>query len=425
MHSAGVRSRVPAALLAVLAAAWLAPAAPAPNNDQDLRGQILKLNDVTGEDPVKGKIEALVRDKDRRKVRRLLATAVDMVRDNKDKELPLNYNALSILARTALRLNDADASETFYRLAARQALELKSGSRLQQAYGGLINVLYFTKKYAECEKICKEFLALPSDEDTIDRAKVSVLERLIETYAKEGKFDDAYKLVDALLKAGPDNWMVLELKADVQREQEKYADAAKTYEDVLERIGKDKELKKEERDAFAADVRYHLSNVYLEQNKLDKVTEVLEALIAQDPKNPGYKNDLGYIWADHDMNLDKAEKLIREALELDRKERKAADPPLAAEDDHDSGAYLDSLGWVLFKKKKYPEAKAALLEAVKDKEGQNIEIYDHLGEVYKALGDKAEAAAAWKKGVETVGKDSTKRDRQKKAEVEKKLKEVK
>jgi tetratricopeptide (TPR) repeat protein len=420
---------MPAAVLAVLATAWLAPAAPAPNNDQDLRNQILKLNDVTGDDPIKGKIEALVRDMDRRKTRRLLATAVDMVRDNKEKQPPLNYNALYILARTAWRLSDADSCETFYRLAARQALELRSSNRLLQSYGGLIDVLFYNKKFDECEKICKEFLALPNDDDTIDRLKVIVLQKLVRTYAREGKFDEANKIVDALLKAeakaGSESWLTLDLKAEVQREEGKYADSAKTYEDVLDRILKDKELKKDERDAFADEVRYSLSNVYLELNKLDKVSEVLEKLIAQNPKTPGYKNDLGYIWADHDMNLDRAEKLIREALELDRKDRKAADPPLAAEDDHDNGAYLDSLGWVLFKKKKYEEAKEALLQAVKDKEGQNIEIYDHLGEVYKALGDKAEAAASWKKGLESVGKEATKRERQKKAEVEKKLKEIK
>jgi tetratricopeptide (TPR) repeat protein len=418
MYSAGVRLRTLVAVLAVLATAWLAPAAPAPEKDADLRNQALKLNDVTGDEPIKGKIEGLVRDKPMTK--KLLATAVAMVKESKEKDLPFTYNALYILARTAHRLDDKDTSETFYRLAARQALELKSGSRLVQSYGGLIDVLFDSQKYDECEKICKEFLGFTGDE-TVDKLQGLVLRRLIQTYARQEKFKEANKLVDAMIKAQPDNWLTLDLKAWVQREAGEYEASAKTYEDVLDRVTKDKDLTKEERDEFTADVRYHLSNVYLELGKLDKVTEELEALIAKEPDNPGYKNDLGYIWADHDMNLEKAEKLIREALALDKKLRKDNPNAQPGDEDRDNGAYLDSLGWVLFKKKKYEEAKKALLEAVKEKDGQHVEIYDHLGDVYLALGDKGEAVAAWKKGVEVAG--TTKHEKEKKAQVEKKIKE--
>jgi tetratricopeptide (TPR) repeat protein len=504
MSSAGVRWRTLAAVLAVLAAAWLAKAAPAPGN-QELRSQVLKLNDVTGDEPIKRKIEALVKDKDQPKVKKLLAVGVELVKDSHDKEPPLNYNALYILARTAQRLGEAGPSETFYRGAARQALELQSASRISQAYSGLIDVLYGSQKYAECEKICNDFVKIRSDDESLELSKAYIKLSLVEVYAKEKKFDEAHKLLDPLLKQDPDDWLLLEYRATVQYEQGKYAVAAKTYENVLDLIAKDKRLNEaeqkkygreaaakliqtysreekyaearrvvdnllkdqpdnweilstkallqsqegkyadaaktydavlarinadkalseEERKDYAAQVRYRLSNVYVELNQIDKVTEVLEGLIAQDPDFPGYNNDLGYIWADHDMNLDKAEKLIREALAQDRKRRKE-NPNLKPEDDHDSGVYLDSLGWVLYKQKKYEEAKKALLDAVSDKkEGQNIEIYDHLGEVYKALGDKAKAIDAWKKGIASVGKDSTKRDRQKKVEVEKKLKENK
>src|SRR5262249_27969744 len=76
--------------------------------------------------------------------------------------------------------------------------------------------------------------------------------------------------------------------------------------------------------------------------------------------------------------------------------------------------------WVLFKQKKYEEAKKYLLEAVKQEEGQHAEILDHLGDVYLALGEKAEAIAAWKKAIEAAR--DTKREQARKEEVEKKLK---
>ena len=55
-------------------------------------------------------------------------------------------------------------------------------------------------------------------------------------------------------------------------------------------------------------------------------------------------NNLGYLWADENKRLGRAEKMIREAV--------AAEP--------DNAAYRDSLGWVLFRLGKYPQAVAEL-----------------------------------------------------------------
>jgi tetratricopeptide (TPR) repeat protein len=162
-----------------------------------------------------------------------------------------------------------------------------------------------------------------------------------------------------------------------------------------------------------------MSNVYVELGRIDKAAEQLKMLLAKNPDSPRYNNDLGYIWADHDTDLEEAEKLIRKAIEEDRKQRKAGGD-LKPEEDKDSAAYLDSLGWVLFKQKKYAEAKKWLLEATKGDEGDNIEIYDHLADVYMALGEKAQALETWKKALTL--ETSSLREQHRKADVEKKLK---
>jgi tetratricopeptide (TPR) repeat protein len=171
---------------------------------------------------------------------------------------------------------------------------------------------------------------------------------------------------------------------------------------------------------YSDDVRYILSGVYLEAKKLDKALDLLKDLLDRNPDVPTYNNDLGYIWADNDMNIKEAEVLIRKALELDREQRQK-DEDYDATDDHDKGAYLDSLGWVLFKQKKYEEAKKYLVDALKDKDAQHIEIYDHLGEAYMALGQRGAALDAWRKGVAIAGDD--RREQQLKVSVEKKIKE--
>jgi predicted negative regulator of RcsB-dependent stress response len=79
------------------------------------------------------------------------------------------------------------------------------------------------------------------------------------------------------------------------------------------------------------------------------------------------------------------------------------------------------MGWVLFKQKKYKEAKEFLLKAVADEDGQHLEIYDHLGDVCLALGEKAEAVKAWKKAIEVA--NSSKREQERKAALAKKIKD--
>ena len=164
-----------------------------------------------------------------------------------------------------------------------------------------------------------------------------------------------------------------------------------------------------------------LSGVLTDLNQIDKAAGELQALLKENPENPTYNNDLGYIWADHDINLDEAEKLIRKALELEKAEReKLKDAGMMdPEDDRSNSAYLDSLGWVLYKKKQFADAKKYLLEASQAPEGQHVEILSHLGDVQFALGEKAEAISVWKKALDT--ENQSKRDTARKEAVRKKL----
>lgn len=396
---------------------WLAAPGPgtarAKDDDAALRDKALKLNDVTGQEPMTGQILALMEDKANTK--KLLAVALKLAREKeKDKNPPFNVNATYILGRTAAGLKLDDTALYFYRLHAQQALKLGSSTKFVR----VIDQLYAIKKFTEAEKLCRDFLESEGD-DNAKRYKVLVLRRLVLTQVKLGKVDDAMKVVNNLIKAQPENWLNVELKAQVLREVGKYDEAVKVYEDVLERVANDKRLDKEQKDDFTNDIRYTLSGVYVELKKIDKAEEQLRTLLSKDPSNPTYNNDLGFILADHDLKLDEAEALIRKALAEDKKQRKKA--TIKPAQDRDNAAYLDSLGWVLYKQKKYKEALPPMEQAVKQDEGQHIEIYDHLGDIYLALGEKAKAVAAWNKGLTCA--PVSKRDEPRKLAVEKKIKQ--
>lgn len=386
---------------------------------EGLQKKALSLNTVTGDDPIQGKIKQLVADPAGTK--KLLAEAVKMSKGKDDK--PFTYNASLILAQSAQKLKDFDTSTIFYRSCIEQAVKLLSGKKLAESYLGYIDMLRQNGKDAEVVKASREFLEIPDDAaalKAVREKKGIILEEMLRAMARSGQVAEAMKLVERLEQGQPDDLGNLVLRGDIEREAGKLEDAVKTYEKLIDQIEKSPKVDKEKKAPARHLYQHLLSSIYVDLKQLDKATKVLQDLLKEEPNHPTYNNDLGYIWADHDMNLDESEKLIRKALEEDRKQRK--ENAAAGEDDKDNAAYLDSLGWVLFKKKKFAEAKKYLSQAAHDEDGQHVEILDHLADVHMALGEKAEAINVWKKALEltTPGK----REQAKRAEVEKKLKKA-
>ncbi len=411
--------------------------------DEDAQRQRLQVfNRLTGTQTLSSQLKALTADP--QGTRQLIAAALPLLNN---KENPVQYPAALLLAQASAELKDFKASESFYRRCMTEAAKLHSVGRLLESYGGLIEFFYDNKKFADAARVCQELLELKPDDgkervlrravstplddtdfeevdvtDATDRLRPVIFQMLIQAIAKQGKYDQALQMVDTLVKTQGGHWQDHALKGWVLREAGKFDAAVKVYENVLDQVNSDKNLKKDVRDRYADTYRYTLSNVYVDLKRIDKATDHLQALLKKKPDDPGLNNDLGYIWADHDMKLDEAEKLIRKALELDRKRRKA-NPDLRPEDDHDNGAYLDSLGWVLFKQKKFKEAKVELLRATEDKNSQHIEIYDHLGDVLSVLGEREGAIAAWQTGLKIAA--DNRRDQERKLIVQKKLEKAK
>ena len=387
---------------------------------EQLSKDLQELNQITGEVAVKNKIRTLI-SKD--------TVAKEMILKGKNalekKQGSLNGNGLWILARVAQEIKDYSSAEAFYGAYVKEAMALGSGQKISSGYGALIQILFDTKKYHECEKACNDFLDITLEDEAsfmaVLRLKPVVFRRLVLCQSKLGQADKGLEKVDKLIKDQPDNWLNLELKGRILREIGRAEDAEKTYEALIEKIKTDKRLGKEEKEDFVEEVNYTLSNVYIDLKKVNKATEVLEKLLEKNPENPTYLNDLGYVLADNNLRLEDAEKMVKKAIELERQQRKKI-KGLKPDDDRDNSAYLDSLAWVYFKQKKFEEAKKLLLEAVKDEEGRHIEILDHLADVHEALGEKQNALKVWKEGLEVV--TPSKRDQDKKSEVEKKIKRL-
>lgn len=104
-------------------------------------------------------------------------------------------------------------------------------------------------------------------------------------------------------------------------------------------------------------------------------------------------NYLGYMWADRGQNLDRAREFIEKALKAEPR----------------NAAYLDSMGWVLFRLHQPQAALGYLLQAVQFSEAEDPTLYDHLGDIYAALGQAEKAREAWSKSSSLDPNDQVRR----------------
>jgi len=281
----------------VCCAGWLA--AVGPHGSTAERRQVIALNEITGNDPMLGKVKEMTAHPEATK--KLLATAREMARE---KTGLIGRNTSLLLAMVAENVKLPDTAIELYKLHAVQSLRVSSERGLATAYLGLIQVFLDAKQYKEVEKTCREFLALESEEDdSLDRIKPVVYRRMVQAIARQGQVDRALKMIDEQIKAEPRNWLHLSLKGQVLREVERFDDAAKVYTDLIERIGKDGRLEDEDKKELIHEYRYFLSGIYTDMSKVDKAVEQLKLLLADEPTNPTFNNDLGFVWADRGMNL--------------------------------------------------------------------------------------------------------------------------
>jgi tetratricopeptide (TPR) repeat protein len=111
-----------------------------------------------------------------------------------------------------------------------------------------------------------------------------------------------------------------------------------------------------------------------ENGQVAKARSALELLRREYPDDPEVANSFGYFLAEKGQDLDLAEGLVREAL--------AVDPG--------NGAYLDSLGWVMYRNGRFEEAFDYLIQAVNVLPDDPV-VLEHLGVVLNEMGQKIEA----------------------------------
>ena len=96
------------------------------------------------------------------------------------------------------------------------------------------------------------------------------------------------------------------------------------------------------------DLLFELGSAYERSGDHANAEKTFLRLLQKQPEHAATLNYLGYMWADNNRNLDRAEEMLRRAVNQEPK----------------NGAYIDSLGWVYFRQGKFDLAEKFLNDAV-------------------------------------------------------------
>ncbi|HEU5176222.1 MAG TPA: tetratricopeptide repeat protein [Burkholderiales bacterium] len=190
--------------------------------------------------------------------------------------------------------------------------------------------------------------------------------RTANAIAKQGKVDEALAYLRRVAGEHPeDEPQLIVAEAQILRDAQRHDDAFKVLSQALDK------------QPDQPDLLYDLALTAEKLERYDLLETHLRKLIQVKPDHAHAYNALGYSFAERNIRLAEARKLIEKALEI-------------SPDDY---FIIDSLGWVLYRE---GDLKGAARELRRAYGGRpDAEIGAHLGEVLWLLGEREEARRVW------------------------------
>jgi tetratricopeptide (TPR) repeat protein len=196
--------------------------------------------------------------------------------------------------------------------------------------------------------------------------------------AREGRLEDARRYLRRIDVESPEQQHQLTIaEAQLLREANLHREAFELLSQALEKSPEQPEL------------LYDIALTAERLERYDVLEDNLRKLIEIRPDHAHAYNALGYSFADRNVRLPEARKLIEKALEL-------------APEDY---FIIDSLGWVLYREGDLKGAAAQLRRAWDGR--PDPEIGAHLGEVLWMLGDREEADRIWRESLKASPDNET------------------
>ena len=190
-------------------------------------------------------------------------------------------------------------------------------------------------------------------------------------FIKEDKKEKALKLItNTYAKLSEKNIYQTFDYAKFLKNNEQFEDSIKLYTQIIEKINKDHPLYPKVKDGRGV--------AYERIGEWHKAEKDLLSSLDSSPDQAYVINYLAYSWIEQGVKIEQSLKMLQKANDL-----KSNDPYI-----------IDSLGWALFKLKRYEDAKHYLQSAVKLMPSDPI-VNDHYGDVLWKNGNKIQARYYW------------------------------
>ncbi len=211
----------------------------------------------------------------------------------------------------------------------------------------------------------------------------NIWRRLLDDYTDKKSADSLIKYSDKAMRLFPNQAVINYYSAIGNYNKQDYPKAIKAINRAID-------MQPESDKAVLAEMYAMLADVYHTTKQDDLSDKAFEKAISLDPANSGTLNNYSYYLSERGKKLDEAEKYSKRSMELRPNE----------------ATFLDTYGWILYKKGDYEKARNYVQKAV-DLAGANADatLYDHLGDIYFRLNDKVKAVEFWKKSKEKGGDD--------------------
>ena len=221
---------------------------------------------------------------------------------------------------------------------------------------------------------------------------VTLYPALAQAFELSGNASEAERFLQVSLNRRPASELY-EALADLYGRRGRMQDAISLLQQGLQKRPDDELL------------RFSLATAYERTGDFEHSLSTMRAVLTKNPENAAAMNFIGYTLAEKGERLEEAEQLLTHALKLKP----------------DNGSFLDSLGWIYFRRGDYSRAVATLEKAV-GVAPDEVLILEHLGDAYRGAARAGEAAHIYQRALGLLRNAADVEARNQRQSLERKLK---
>ena len=227
------------------------------------------------------------------------------------------------------------------------------------------DVLFQERKYPQAQESYKKALA-------INDQVYQIWEQLLRIEVSRGEFQQALSDGDHALSIFP-NQAALYLYTGIANAQTQKHEKAITY------LKSAVDLEAEDKDILVQ-VYSTMGDSFNSLKKFKESDQAYSKALELDPRNSYVLNNYAYYLSLRGENLDEAERMSKRSIELDP----------------DNASSEDTYAWILFRLKKYTDARIWIEKALQHNANSAVQV-EHYGDILYFLEEKDKAVEQWQK----------------------------